>query len=93
MITRSIRSSIVSILLSSAGLVAPEDVTKDLKQHRIVMDQNDFQSIVIGIQSTMDPFTQETDDNLYCLTSGQKVADSVKGDLLHFITKGEVWSA
>lgn len=93
MITMSIRSSIVSNLLLKAGLTAPEDVTKDLKTHRIARDHEDFQHIVKGIQSTMDPFIQEADDNLYCLTSGQRVAEPIKNDLLNFITKGETWSA
>ena len=47
------------------------------------MDQEDFQRIVNEIQSTMDTFMQEVDDNLYCLTSGQKVADPIKYSMLN----------
>ena len=92
MMTRSIRSAIVSQLLLFAGLVAPEDVTKDLKKHRVLKDNEDFQRLVDCIQSTMNPFELDNEENLYCLTSGQRVSEPIKEDLLTFITNGEKWS-
>ena len=39
----------------------------------------------------MNPFTQGTDANLYCLTTGVKVKDEIKNDLLACHEKGREW--
>ena len=39
----------------------------------------------------MNPFEQEAGENLYCLSTGQKVNDEIKLDLPSFIEKGETW--
>jgi hypothetical protein len=92
MVTRSVRSSIVGSLLNLAGIASSEDITKDLKPHRIQKDHDDLLRLANGIQSTMNPFTQDVDANLYCLTSGQKLSDPIKDELLCYIAKGEAWA-
>ena len=91
MVTRSVRSAIVGHLLSKAGLHTTEDITKTLKPHRIAKDNEDLQKVTDGIQNTMNPFTDASDDNLYCLTTGKKIADDIKDDLLNAREKGRAW--
>ena len=92
MITRSTRSAIVSTLLHQAGLRSPDDVVKELKPYRIQKDNNDMKTLIEGIMSTMNPFGIEDDNNLYYLSTGQKVPDAIKDDLLAFTEKGKKWS-
>ena len=92
MITRSTRSAIVSTLLHQAGLRSPDDVVKELKPYRIQKDNNDMKTLIEGIMSTMNPFSIEDDNNLYYLSTGQKVPDAIKDDLLAFTEKGKEWS-
>lgn len=92
MVTRAIRSAIVGNLLFQAGMNAPEDVTNDLRPNRIKKDNEDLSKLIQGIKSTMNPFAQQADDNLYCLTSGKKLPDQIKEDVLSFITQGEAWA-
>ena len=91
-VTRAVRSTIVGNLFTLAGLRNVEDFTKDLKQHRVKKDQ-DLAKYVTRIKFTMIPFSAEISTDLFCLTSGKKVSDSVKDDILNFIKKGEEWSA
>ena len=46
MITRSMRSAIVSTLLHQAGLRSPDDVVKELKPYRIQKDNNDMKTLI-----------------------------------------------
>ena len=39
----------------------------------------------------MDPFVQEPDQNLYCLTTGVEVDEKIKNDLLSCRDKGQEW--
>jgi len=88
MVTRAIRSEIVGNLMCQAGMHFPEDITKDLRQNRIKKDNEDFSKLVQGIKSTMNPFAQQSHDNLYCITSGKKLPDRIKEDVLSFIDVG-----
>ena len=40
----------------------------------------------------LNPFDLEVEENLYCLTSGQKVEEPGKDDLLNFLNKGKLRS-
>ena len=91
MITRSVRSAIIGHLLSSAGLKTSEDVSKSLRPYRVVKDNEDLSKIIHAIQNTMNPFELEPEQNLYCLTTGLKVADNIRDDLLSCRKKGEMW--
>ena len=90
MLTMSARSSIVGHLLLKAVLKTHEDVSKSLREYRITRDNEDLGKLIDSICNTMNPFTLDTDENLYCLTSGAKVNDSIKDDLLSIQTKGTV---
>ena len=91
MMTRSVRSSIVNNLMNKAGLQSNEDITKELKPYRIKKDNEDLQKIIEGIKSTMNPFTQYPNENLYCLATGKKADEEIKDDLLNCVKKGQAW--
>ena len=84
MVTRSVRRSIV-------GNPLLENITKDLKPYRIAKNNNDLSKLIDGIRTTMNPFIQEPDTNLYCIATGKKVSDKVKDDLLGYEEKGQEW--
>ena len=77
--------------MSKAGLMLPENVTKGTKPYGIRKDNEDLQPLVEGIQVTMNPFAQEQDENLYCLSSGKKVPDDITDDLLNCVERGQAW--
>ena len=91
MITRSVRSKLVGHLLNAAGLKHKEDVSKSLRPSRQKRDYEDLQKIIESIQSTMNPFDKPFDQNLYCLSTGKKVDEKVKCDLLSCKEKGQLW--
>ena len=91
MITRSVPSAIIGQLYSSAGLKSREDVSKSLRPYRVQKDNEDLWKVIDSIQSNMDPFAIEPDKNLYCLTTGLKVDDNIRDDLLTCRQKGEKW--
>ena len=88
-VTRSARSAIVGALLMKAGLKSAEDTTKELKPYRVQKDNNDLQKRVHAIKTRMNPFSLESDDNLYCLTTGKGVSDDIKQDLIHCSETGQ----
>ena len=65
-----------------------EGITQDLKPHRIKRDYDDLNKMLSSVQSTMNPFGVDPSDDLYCLTSGEKVSDDIKNDLISFMQKG-----
>ena len=91
MITHAVRSSIVANLMAKAGINPTEDSSKELKHHRQKRDSEDLQKIIKGFEATMNPFTIVPDENLYCITSGKKVRDDIKDDLLNIQAKGHHW--
>ena len=91
MITRSMRSAIVGNLLRKAGLKSGDDVVKELKPYRIKKDTEDIQKLLDGIQSRMNPFDLEGDINLYCLSTGKKVDDKFRDELVSFSDRGREW--
>ena len=92
MVTIAVRSLIVGNLMSKAGISSAEDITKDLRPYRIQKDKADIDKLVAGIESTMNPFMLENDENLNCLTSGQRLDDTIKNEILGYRGKGEQWS-
>ncbi len=93
MLTRSVRSGIVGSLLHKAGLKRSEDVSQSLKPYRVKKDNDDLRKLTDKIENTMNPFEQEHDDNLYCITTGKQVGNTVKNDMLNCIEIGNVWQA
>ena len=91
MLTRGARSGIVGGLFEKAGLKTAEYVSKSLRPHIIKKDNEDLKKIMDGISNTMNPFTQEPDENLYCIATGKQVRSDIRYDLLHCVEKGETW--
>ena len=91
MVTRSIRSAIISHHLAETGLKNSDDISKSLKPYRIGRDNADLEKLITAIESTMNPFSSDCDGNLHCLTTGLSVSHDVKADLLNFLTKGQEW--
>ena len=91
MITRAVRSAIVSNLLSKAGMHSLADTSKEIKPSRVQRDNEDLTKLVHAIRTTMNPFEQEPDNNLFCMATGKKVRDDIKEDLLNFEKKGDIW--
>ena len=82
MMTRSVRSAIVGTLLFCCGTKKTEDIYQSPQTLSNLEGNEDLQRLVAGIESTVNPFVHEPVDNLYCITTGVKVADEMKEDLL-----------
>ena len=54
-------------------------------------DTCDLSKLVHGIESRMNPFAIEADDDLYCLTTGKSITQDIKADLLHSEKIGNTW--
>ena len=77
MITRSMRSSIISQLLDKARVEKVIDSSQYLTNHRITRDNSDITKVMQAIHSTLNPFRNQ-DNNLYCLSTGKATSDNVK---------------
>ncbi|KAL2091652.1 hypothetical protein ACEWY4_013915 [Coilia grayii] len=91
LITRSARSAIIGSILQKTGLKSPDEGMKDLKDHRIRKDNEDMTKVLDTISTHMNPFQTESDDNLYCLSTGKSVPNDIKADLLHCQELGKRW--
>ena len=91
-ITRTARSAVVGELLNMAGLKkTSEDVHKELRPSRVRRDNEDLKKLVEGIEASHNPFAENESNNLYCITTGNAVSETVKNDLLNFKEHGERW--
>lgn len=91
LVTRSARSAIIGSLLEKTGLKSPDECIKDLKGHRIRKDNEDMHKVLDTITAHMNPFQIETDDNLYCLSTGKSVPNDIKTNLLNCQELGMRW--
>lgn len=58
-------SAILRCLFDMAGIRKDEDSTQELVHHRIVRDNSDVETVISGIQDTLNPFDEVIkDDNL-----------------------------
>ena len=73
MVTRSVRSCIIGTLMEKTGLNSHEDTSKELTPYQIQKYMADLAKVTDGIESRMNPFAIETDNNLYCLTTGKSI--------------------
>ena len=89
-VTRSIRGSIVSVLLDKAGLTISEETSQELKPSRISNDNSDLVNIMKQIENALNPFSL-ADDQLYCLTTGRAASHEVNNNLLQIAENGAQW--
>ena len=90
-ITHSARSAVLSHLFKVTGLKSQEDTTKTLRPHRVKKDNKDLGRVIEGVKNTMNPFSIDADDGLYCLTTGARVKDNIRDDLVNCKSKGREW--
>ena len=68
MVTRSVRSELVSHLMDKSGQKPKADVVQELKPSRIQRDNADLNKLITGIGATMDPFLVDfREEKLYCI--------------------------
>ena len=90
MITRSVRSAIVGALLSKTGIRKKGDVNQELKPSRIQRDNKDVSSLIDCIKATKNPFdTEIRNEDLLCISTGNRVKDDVKNEILSCVKYGE----
>lgn len=90
-VTRFVRSAIVGNLLNKAGLKRAEDVTQNLKPHRVKKDRKDLDSLINRIENTMNPFSIAPREALYNVVTGKEVPNDIRDDLLQCQKIGETW--
>ena len=78
-------------MFSVSGLKSHEDTSKTLRSHRVTKDTDDLSKIIEGVNNTMNPFTIDADDGLFCLTTGVRVKDTIRDDLINCKCKGKEW--
>ena len=66
-------------------------MTKELKVYRIQKDNDDLANTINQIEETMNPFTGDPDENLYCISSGKRTDDGIKDNLLNVQTIRNKW--
>ena len=67
------------------------DEVKELKLYRMKRDQEDLHRLIEGFQNRMNPFDFQKSDNLCNISTGKKVSDAVRDDLLNIQTIGKKW--
>ena len=68
MVSRSVRSELVSHLMDKSGQKQKADVVQELKLSRIQRDNADLNKLITGIGATMDPFLVDfRKEKLYCI--------------------------
>ena len=72
-----------------AGSHPEEGFTKELKPHRVSRDQEELQKSIQAFGATVNPFTIGSYSNLYCISSGKKVSEDIKEDLVNIQSNGD----
>ena len=54
--SHSIRVTVISKVFEEMGLTRKEDVTEELKSHRMIQNCQDYEKLINGITETMNPF-------------------------------------
>ncbi len=90
MITRSVRSEIVSSLLENSGTTKTPDSKHDLQEGQIEKDHRDIEKIMSALNSFSNPFeNMDPHTPLRNISNGQAVNEGVTTDLLSFSSKGK----
>ena len=92
MVTRAMRSAVVSNLLSISGLKQNDASVQEVKPYRIQRDNSDLEKLITGIESRMNPFVNDVNDEyLYCISSGCAASGAVKIDMTQCFSIGRKW--
>ena len=81
--SHSIRVTIISQVFEEMGLTRKEDVTEELKPHRMNQNSKDLSTLINAVVETMNPFTQTIDkDHLFNIATGKAAQDDTAAFLL-----------
>ena len=70
-VTRSTRGAVVACLLDMAAITAKDEITQELKLYRVKSDNSDWENLIKRLEDTMNPFQNNPEDKLYCLSTDQ----------------------
>ncbi|CAG9818900.1 unnamed protein product [Phaedon cochleariae] len=89
--SHSLRTSSVTNLLENLKLTSAEDVSNDLRNHRIEKDNAFLQEMVNHISTTLNPFLSAISDHnqLLNLATGKAATECTKNFLLNIVSMGE----
>ena len=87
-VTRSMRGAVVACLLDMAAITTKDEITQELKLYRIKRDNSDLENLIKSLEDTMNPFQNNPEDKLYCLSTGQAASNEVQSDLTNLEEKG-----
>ena len=84
-----LRTTIINKVFKYLGITKKEDVTNNLRPHRIRNDHADLNKVIVVIQETMNPFDVNPDlDKLYNVGTGFAAMDSTQIFLLNVFKNG-----
>ncbi len=87
-VTRSMRGAVVACLLDMAAITTKDDITQELKPYRIKRDNSDLEKLMKCLEDTMNPFQDNLQDKLYCLSTGRAASSEVQRDLTNLEERG-----
>ena len=92
-LTKSARTSIVSMLKAKCGMASSseEKIHNELKASRVKRDSDDLKKLIEGIQQSCNPFTEELSATLYNIATGKAATPVVRDDMLKFRDNGNKW--
>lgn len=90
--SHSLRTSVVTHLLESLKINSHEDVTNDLRGHKLKTDNMLIKELINQIGSTLNPFSSDMLDKnqLFNLSTGKSTSEATKNFLLNINSKGEI---
>ena len=87
-VTRSMRGAVVSCLLDMAAITTKDEIIQELKLYRIKLDNSDLESLIQSLEDTVNPFQNNPEGKLYCLSTGQAASNEVQSNLTNLEEKG-----
>ena len=85
-----LRTTIISNVFEDLVMTKKEDVSNNLRPHRIRNDHAVLNKVIVMIQETMNPFDVNLDpDKLYNIGTGLAAMDSTQNVLLNVFKNGE----
>ena len=87
-VTRSMRGAVVACLLDMAAIATKDEISQELKLYRIKRDNSDWENLIKSLEDTMNPFQNNPEDKLYCLSTCQAASNKVQSNLTNLEEKG-----